>query len=101
MYKNRGSFCGLKYNRQRPPTKVVHGKRDVSYRKWTEVHTALATCGRVNKTGKLSNREFNRQIAQEVSYNMREAGAILGAAFAPVVSGLKSLGGCLIKKIFS
>lgn len=99
MSKNRRGLGGLKYNRPKPPTKVYHKKRDVIYRGYTEVHRALITGGRDNRTGRLSNREFNRQLAQEISYNVREAGAILDAAFSPFFAGLKALAGSLIKSV--
>lgn len=41
----------------------------------TEVHDAFWSCGKINRTGRLSDSEFNSQVKDEVGYLFKLSGA--------------------------
>lgn len=60
----------------RPPQKIIRckGKRHKK-RVNTEVHDAVWSLGRNDRTARLSDREFNGQVAREIGYTFRLSGS--------------------------
>lgn len=57
----------------RPPQKVVKFKKRTKRKVNTEVHEAFWSGGKSDKIRKLSDREFNGQVADEVKYMFRKS----------------------------
>ena len=56
-----------------PPQKSIRRKVYRKRRVNTEVHEAFWSCGKINRTGALTDKEFNRQVAGEIGYLFKKS----------------------------
>lgn len=64
----------------RPPQKTIKGKFKTTKRVYSEVHDAIWSGGRKNRTHRLSNSEFYRQIGEEAGYLFAKSGSYFAEA---------------------
>jgi len=56
-----------------PPQKFIRRKVNKKRKTNTEVHDAFWSLGRVDRTKRLTDQEFNKQVAGEIGYLFRKS----------------------------
>lgn len=63
----------------RPPQRTIEARGGRRKRRVnTEVHDAFRSLGADDRTGRLTDREFDRQVVEEVGYLFRKSGSHFG-----------------------